>query len=139
MAIVVFKSKLKELTGTMSKIGAVALEEIGGRAESHAMVYLTKSGAVDTGALRNSVTHKVEGYDTVIIGTPLFYGPFIELGTGIYAEGGGGRKTPWHWKDEKGNWHTTSGMPPRPFLRPAILNHLDEYKKVILREFRQHA
>lgn len=55
----------------------------------------------------------------------------VELGTGKYAQGGNGRNTPWSYKDSKGNWHTTSGMPPRPYLRPAIENHKDEYKEVL--------
>ena len=54
----------------------------------------------------------------------------IELGTGKYAEGGGGRQTPWRYHDKKG-WHITSGMPPRPYLRPAIEKHKDEYKEIL--------
>lgn len=50
----------------------------------------------------------------------LEYAPYVEYGTGLFAEGGNGRATPWSYQDEAGNWHTTSGMKPAPFLRPAL-------------------
>lgn len=47
------------------------------------------------GELRRSITSKVE--DGVgIVFTPLFYAPYVEFGTGLFAEGGNGRKeVPW--------------------------------------------
>jgi hypothetical protein len=56
----------------------------------------------------------------VTIGSNLFYSIYVELGTGIFAEKGNGRKTPWVWKDFNGKWHFTRGMKARPFLRPAV-------------------
>lgn len=77
-----------------------------------------------TGELRRSITSKIEGEgDTIkgIIYTPLFYAPYVEYGTGIFAEGGNGRQdVPWIYKDEKGELHITSGMHPNPYLRPAL-------------------
>lgn len=61
----------------------------------------------------------------------------VELGTGKYAEGGGGRPTPWRYQDSKGNWHTTSGMKPRPYLRPAIEDHKRDYKEVVEEELKR--
>lgn len=56
----------------------------------------------------------------------------VELGTGIYATGGSqAKKIPWSYMDEKGKWHTTYGMRSRPYMRPAIENHKDEYKEVL--------
>lgn len=56
----------------------------------------------------------------------------VELGTGVHALGEShAKKIPWHYKDAKGKWHTTYGMPPRPYLRPAIEKHKDEYKEVL--------
>lgn len=77
---------------------------------------------VDTGELRRSITSKVESNGQEITGTiytPLEYAPYIEYGTGLFATKGG-RPTPWSYKDDKGEWHTTSGQPPQPFLRPAL-------------------
>ena len=107
-----------------------AAEIIGGMAES----YAKELCPVDTGNLRNSITHTTENNSrTVVIGTTVKYAPYIELGTGKYAEGGGGRQTPWRYHDKKG-WHITSGMPPRPYLRPAIEKHKDEYRHVLQTE-----
>ena len=80
----------------------------------------------DTGALRRSISSRVEetanGVEGVIF-TPLEYAPYIEYGTGLFAEDGG-RQTPWSYQDDEGNWHTTKGQPPRPYMRPALTeNH----------------
>ena len=76
----------------------------------------------DTGALRRSITSKtvVEGINvTGIVFTPLEYAPYVEYGTGLFAEKGG-RKDAWSYQDDAGNWHTTNGQKPQPFLRPAL-------------------
>ena len=52
------------------------------------------------------------------VGTNLEYAPYVEYGTGKYVPEG--RKTPWSYQDAKGQWHTTSGMPAQPYLRPAV-------------------
>lgn len=88
-----------------------------------------KNCRVDTGRLRASITHRVkkeEGEIVGQVGTNAKYAVYIEFGTGIHAAKGDGRKTPWKWKDEKGRWHYTVGMPPKPFLYPALKsNELD--------------
>lgn len=105
---------------------ARALETIGLVAER----YAKEKAPVDTGRLRNSISHEVDD-DTVYVGTNVEYAPYLEFGTGKFAEGGGGRPTPWSYQDDKGNWHTTNGMKPQPYLKPAIENHLDEYKQYL--------
>lgn len=80
-----------------------------------------------TGELARSITHKVEEYQGIVY-TPLEYAPYVEFGTGIFAENGGRTDVPWHYQDEKGEWHTTSGMPPHPYMRPA----LDENREAII-------
>lgn len=91
------------------------------------------------GALKQSLTYAVDlAKKTVTIGSNLFYSVYVELGTGIFAEKGNGRKTPWVWKDFNGKWHFTRGMAPRPFLRPAWKNTLTrcerpQWKKEIRR------
>lgn len=47
---------------------------------------------VETGTLRNSITHEVDG-NVGTIGTNLAYAPYVEFGTGIYATAGNGRQT----------------------------------------------
>jgi HK97 gp10 family phage protein len=81
----------------------------------------------DGGNLRSSITHEVISDDTAIVGTNVEYAAYLEFGTGIYAEDGKGRKTPWSYEDKDGNWVTTRGMKPQPYLRPAF----DESKKDI--------
>lgn len=82
----------------------------------------------DTGALRRSITSKVEGLEGIIY-TPLEYAPYIEYGTGLFAEKGNGRKeVPWNYQDDEGKWHSTSGLKPQPFMRPS----LDENRQKIV-------
>ena len=86
----------------------------------------------DTGALRRSITSKVEVTGNSIEGivfTPLEYAPYQEYGTGLFAENGNGRKTPWVYKDDKGKYHYTHGQHPQPFLRPALKENEQNIKK----------
>ena len=67
-----------------------ALELCGMKAEG----YAKDLTPVDTGNLRNSISHKVDDREkAVYIGTNNRYAAYVELGTGKYAEGG--RKDPW--------------------------------------------
>jgi hypothetical protein len=94
--------------------------------------YAKKLCPVDTGDLRNSITHMVDEQEpAAIIGTDSEYGAYVELGTGIYAEGGGGRPTPWVYQDAKGNWHYTRGNKAQPFLKPAAADHAIQYRKIL--------
>lgn len=82
----------------------------------------------DIGTLRRSITSKVEGLEGIIY-TPLEYAPYIEYGTGLFAEKGNGRKeVPWNYQDDEGKWHSTSGLKPQPFMRPS----LDENRQKIV-------
>ena len=110
-----------------------ALERCGLQAEG----YAKDLTPVDTGNLRNGITHQVsEDGREVCIGTNVEYAPYVELGTGIYAEGGGGRPTPWVYQDEKGRWHWTRGNPAQPFLKPAVADHAQTYRNIIEDEFK---
>ncbi len=91
-----------------------------------------------TGELRNSITSKVdtEGENVVgVVYTPLEYAPYVEFGTGLFAEEQGRTDVPWSYQDEQGNWHTTSGMPPQPFLRPALYENREEIKRILREGF----
>lgn len=76
------------------------LEAIGLVAEGHAKELCP----VDTGRLRNSISHATDG-EAVYIGTNVEYAPYVELGT--------------------------SRMKARPYLRPAAENFGDEYRALM--------
>jgi HK97 gp10 family phage protein len=102
-----------------------ALEECGLTAER----YAKEKCPVDTGNLRNSIAHQMDGDNKVLIGSNTSYAAYVELGTGKYADGG--RKASWVYEDSKGNWHMTNGQKAQPYLKPALANHTDEYAKII--------
>lgn len=85
---------------------------------------------VDTGDLRNSINHEVHN-NVGIVGTNKEYAPYVEFGTGIFAVEGNGRDTPWSYQDDKGEWHTTVGQKPQPFLETAIQTK----KKLVIKVF----
>lgn len=118
----------KEVSAAIKAALLRGLEKIGLVAEG----YAKKLCPVDTGNLRNSITHVVDEQEpAAIIGTDSEYGAYVELGTGIYAEGGGGRPTPWVYQDAKGNWHYTRGNKAQPFLKPAAADHAIQYRKIL--------
>nr|DAL47268.1 MAG TPA_asm: putative tail-component [Caudoviricetes sp.] len=87
------------------------------------------------GALKQSLTFVLDlTKKTVTIGSNLLYSIWVELGTGIFAEKGNGRKTPWVWVDFNGKFHATRGMAPRPFLRPAVEDHIKELQEIAVEE-----
>jgi HK97 gp10 family phage protein len=107
-----------------------ALEACGNQAVSHAKQNITSASRVDTGALRNSMNHLVQG-EECYVGTNQEYAIYNEFGTGIYCDEGVGRQTPWSYQDAHGDWHTTRGMKPIHFLKNAIADHTGEYKQII--------
>lgn len=94
---------------------------------------------VDSGQLRNSITHEVRidgkvGY----VGTNVEYAPYIEFGTGIHSSLGNGRQTPWVYYDPRhkhgkndSHFFYTVGQKPHPYLVPA----LNENRALIERVF----
>ena len=88
----------------------------------------------DTGALRRSITSQVETDDGVVTGivfTPLEYAPYVEFGTGLFAEEGGRVDVPWNYQDDEGIWHSTSGQKPQPYLRPALKENREKIIKLL--------
>lgn len=78
---------------------------------------------VDRGRLRQSVTTEVRGALPEmrgVIGTAVFYGPYQEFGTGIYAEGGAGRQTAWRYKHHRFGWVTTRGNRARHMFQDGL-------------------
>lgn len=109
-----------------------ALVECGMKAHS----YSVKLVPVDTGRLKNSIAFKVDPEELAMyIGSNSSYAAYVELGTGIYTDGG--RDTPWAYQDEKGNWHWTRGNKAQPFLKPAVADHARQYRQIIEQELKK--
>lgn len=131
-------NSIEVLTEAM-KAKRAALEAVGLKAEGYAKRELTEFPAVDTGRLRNSITHAIgkgDDDDSVYIGTNVEYGKWIENGTGIYASDGQGRKDPWVYQDDEGNYHLTNGVRPVHFLKKAATEHSDEYREIVEKKFK---
>jgi HK97 gp10 family phage protein len=126
-----FTDNSKEVLAAMHEAAARALEKCGLVAEG----YAKKLCPVDTGNLRNSITHTVDEQEpAAIIGTNNEYAAYVELGTGKYAEGG--RPTPWVYQDAKGNWHMPHGQRAQPFLKPAVADHAAQYRDILESELK---
>ena len=98
-----------------------ALEICGGKAET----YAKKLCPVDTGNLRNSITHQREGDDTELIGTSVEYAPYVEFGH---------HQTPGRYVPAIGKRLVASYVPGKPYLAPALENHISEYREVFEKE-----
>lgn len=92
---------------------------------------------VDDGQLRQSITHEIIGKQTGVVGTNVEYAPYVEIGTGLFSSLGTGRQTPWSYQDAEGNWYTTVGQHPQPFLKPALTRNKKEIKQTIQEEVRK--
>jgi HK97 gp10 family phage protein len=105
-----------------------ALERCGLQAEGYAKDLVP----VNTGNLRNSISHKVDpGEPAAFIGTNSEYAAYVEFGTGAYSSVGGGTpKTHWVYMGDDGEWHIGKPMKPRPYLKPAIANHVGTYQNI---------
>jgi len=99
-----FTSYKNRVLSELDKAMYRAAEIIGGMAES----YAKGRAPVDTGNLRNSITHDTEDNGhTVVIGTNVEYAPYQELGA------------------------PNAHVPAHPYLRPAIEDHVSEYRRVV--------
>ena len=90
----------KEVSAMAKEALSRALEWIGLEAEGYAKMECP----VDTGNLRNSITHTTDE-SAAYIGTNVEYAPYVELGT--------------------------SKMKKRPYLKPAATEHTDKYKAIV--------
>lgn len=95
---------------------------------------------VNDGQLRQSITSQVEAAGTEVrgyVGTNVEYAPYVHQGTGIYAVNGDGRKDRWSYQDANGEWHSTIGQKPNPFLEKALDENREEVKKILQEGFRK--
>ena len=76
MADIKFTSNVNDILSALEKGKRNALTAIGETAET----YAKKATPVDTGRLRNSISHTVDG-EAAYIGTNVEYAPYVELGT----------------------------------------------------------
>ena len=138
-----FEDNSGEVLRELERITAKTLEELGLTAEAYAKLNCPVGTPESThvegygpgGTLRNSITHASKD-GVAYIGTNLATAPYVELGTGIHADEGKGRKTPWVWIDKNGKPHKTDGMKPRHFLKKAVQDHQREYKAIIESNFK---
>ena len=94
---------------------------------------------IDTGNLRNSITHAVdEGDKAVLVGTNVEYGIYVHEGTGIYAVNGDGRQDPWGYMGKDGKWHVTHGMKPNRFLKNAVERNKEQIKQYVETELKSN-
>lgn len=126
---------LAELERTKAKV----LEMIGERAETYAKKLCPVGTPESTGikgyrggTLRNSITHDVDG-DEMLLGSNVEYAPYVELGTGPHFT------PPPEWETfttERGSGVGHAYVRARPYIRPAIEDHRDEYKGIAEREMK---
>ena len=116
----------KEVSAALKAALLRGLEKCGLTAEG----YAKKLCPVDTGNLRNSITHQVDPSESAAyVGTNVEYAAYVELGTGKYYPGG--RPTPWTYQDAKGEWHWTAGSRAQPYIKPAVADHGQTYRNII--------
>lgn len=99
MDIEISSDNTEEIVEEVNDRIKVALEAIGLQGEAYAKRYCP----VDTGRLRNSITHTTDE-DSAYIGTNVEYAPYVEYGT--------------------------SKTIAQPFLEPAATGHSEEYKAI---------
>lgn len=114
-----------------------ALVAIGIKAQDYASNLAPKGTPESTGkkgyiggTLQQSIVYEADN-EKVTIGSNVEYAPYVELGTGPNFV------PPPEWEEfdvppSKGLGH--SYVKPRPFLKPAIVDHLSEYEEIIKNE-----
>ena len=108
-----------------------ALEAVGIQAEGDVKDEITDLGAVDTGRLRGSIAHQVDG-DSVEIGTNVDYAVYVHEGTGKYAIGGGTPKERWVYRDPAtGQFRIGYPQKPRRFIKNAMDRFAKDYIEII--------
>lgn len=115
------------------------LETIGLKAEGYAKELCPVGTEESTGkkgyrggTLRNSITHRVNG-EAMELGSNVEYAPYVELGTGPHFV------PPPEWERfeaEKGKGVGRAYVKPRPYIRPAIEDHREEYRDIMESELK---
>jgi len=116
-----YESFLPNVVAAMTQATQNFLEEASGELEAQ----VKSNTRVDTGQLKGSWRHILDLQNgEAYVGSDLENAIWEELGTGIYALGGNGRKTPWAWVGTTSKWkgrHWTWGKRPNRALWNAYL------------------
>ena len=137
-----FTDNSNQALSELEKVKAKILETIGHKAERYAKKLCPVGTEESTGkkgyrggTLRNSINFRVNvTTDTLEVGSNVEYAPYVELGTGPHFV------PPPEWERfeaEKGKGVGRAYVKPRPFIRPAIEDHRDEYQKIAERELKK--
>ena len=127
---VIFKDFSDEVNRKINALGVAWLEEASGEVESQTK----RNTKVDTGKTKNSWEHVVNTDKMEVqIGSRYKNALWEELGTGIYALNGDGRKIKWVYRTEDGKFHATVGKKPRR----ALFRAFESKKNLIIREARR--
>ena len=138
VSVKITKNNKDEIMSMLKDATTKSLTMIGIKAEKYAKARCPVGTSESTGikgyrggTLRNSITFKVDG-DKLHVGSNVEYAPYVELGTGPYFT------PPPEWEtfeSTKGSGVGHSYVHARPFLRPAIEDHLSMYGKIIKDNF----
>ena len=138
--------KLEELGRTVVEIRKETVQNMNAVAR-----VMKQKAPEDTGKLKPNIQVKDDSTDTelnvkvgIFAEASINHAIFQEYGTGIYAENGQGRKTPWLWQVKSQKWADIFGIElgdsvvwhgnqPHPFIRPAW----DENKDKVEENLRQ--
>lgn len=118
---VVVISHVVEVKASMRNALEKAGAKAGGVIEGHAKEYCP----VQSGNLQNSITYEVDtdgDIVTVVTGTDVYYAPYVELGH---------NQKPGRYVPVLKKRLVADHVAARPFLYPAVNNHLDEIEAVI--------
>jgi HK97 gp10 family phage protein len=119
------------------------LDKLGGNIEQSTQKALLQGGAifeaaakancpVDTGYLRDSI-HTESRKNVVTVGTNCNYAIYVEYGTGPKGDPSVPHtaRQYWRYQDAEGNWHTSHGQAPQPFMRTAFAQEKDNAVRAV--------
>ncbi len=131
---ITFKDNSSEILKILMNNMIDALNAAGFFVVGEASKNISNNGSVQTGLMINSNEHDIDPKKGIVrIGNTRKYSIWVEKGTGIYAQDGNGRKTPWVYTDARGNTFFTRGQKPKPFIMPAAMEHREELIEMIAR------
>lgn len=106
---------------------ARALEICGGTAERYAKENLQRNGSIQSGTLFGSITHEPWDKYTEAVGTDVKYGIYVELGH---------HQEPGRYVPAIKKRLVASFVKGKPYLRPAVEGHREEYERIIQTELK---
>lgn len=91
------------------------------------------------GQLRDSISMKMEKEDEVKVYSNVAHAVFNEFGTGQFGDPRVPHTTKeyWTYMGDDGNFYTTKGMHPQPFMQPAIQDNIDNIKQIHINKIKE--